>query len=140
MSQVHSLSIHPPYVEEIQLGCKTFELRKYNPRVHRGSWVAIYETKPTMAITTVFQAGNTLVEDPQWFWDNHHCSLGIDKEAYFEYFKGKNTIFALEILEVRTLDNPIGLKEMKYRYRIHPPQGCITIKGTIPSRIRDLIN
>ena len=95
--EVHSLSIHPPYVEEIQLGYKTFELRKYNPRIHRGSWVAIYETKPTMAITTVFQAGNTLVEEPQWFWDNHHCSLGIDKEAYFEYFKGKTTIFALEI-------------------------------------------
>jgi len=139
-ANVHSLSIHPPYVKEIQNGSKTFELRKYNPRVHRGSWVAIYETKPTMAITTIFKAGNTLVEDPQWFWDHNHLSLGIKEEDYFAYFKNKTTIFALEIVSVRILPDPIGLAELKSRYKIHPPQGSITLKGNIPLRILDLID
>ncbi len=140
MIKVHSLSIHPPYVKEIRSGTKTYELRKFNPRVHRGSWVAIYETKPTMAITTVFLAGNTLVEDPQWFWDHNHQALGINHDDYFAYFKGKNTVFALEILQVRTLDNPIGLAELKSMYNIHPPQGSVTLKGNIPSRILKLLS
>jgi predicted transcriptional regulator len=140
MPKVHSLSIHPPYVKEIQLGLKVYELRKYNPRIHRGSWVAVYETKPTMAITTLFSAGNTLVEDPQWFWDHNKNALGINEDDYFSYFKGKTTVFALEIIKVRILPNPIGLAELKSRYKIHPPQGSITLKGNIPSRILDLIN
>ncbi len=133
-----ALSIHTPYVDEIRAGRKKFELRKYRTGIQPGDWVAAYETLPTGAVSTVFQAGGTIKEDPEEFWNWFQEDLGIEREPYFAYLAGKQFVHAIEIVEVRTFE-PILLSELREDYRFNPPQGCVGLRGKVHPRIIEAI-
>ncbi len=134
---VHALSIHTPYVDEIRAGRKRFELRKYSTGIEPGGWVMVYETLPTGSVSTVFQAGETIVEEPEEFWTWFQNDLGIEREPYFAYLAGKQFVHAIEIRKVRTFE-PISLSELREEYRFHPPQGCTKLR-TIHPRVLESI-
>ncbi len=118
------MSIHTCYVDEMRSGVKQFELRKYDPHIEPGEWVAIYETLPTGSIRAAFQAGDTYISDPEFFWLNYRAVLGIDEEPYFKYFKGKKKSYALEI-DAFVEFEPISLAELREGYGFTAPQGVV---------------
>ena len=126
-TRMHCMSIHTCYVDEMRSGVKQFELRKYDPYVEPGEWVAIYETLPTGSIRAAFQAGDTYISDPEYFWLNYRAVLGIDEEPYFEYFKGKQKSYALEI-DAFVEFEPISLAELREGYGFTAPQGVVRVK------------
>ena len=126
-TRMHCMSIHTCYVDEMRSGVKQFELRKYDPYVEPGEWVAIYETLPTGSIRAAFQAGDTFVSDPGRFWFDYWKVLGIEEEPYFKYFKNRPLAYGIHIEEFVELE-PLTLEELREGYGFTAPQGVVRVK------------
>lgn len=126
-SRMHCMSIHTCYVDEMRCGRKQIELRKYDPGIEPGEWVAIYETLPTGSIRAAFEAGDTLVSDPDRFWFDYWKVLGIEEEPYFNYFRNRPLAYGILIEEFEEFE-PITLGELREGYGFAAPQGVVRVK------------
>ena len=137
-SRMHCMSIHTCYVDEMRSGVKQIELRKYDPGIEPGEWVAIYETLPTGSIRAAFEAGDTLVSDPDRFWFDYEKVLGIEKEPYFEYFRGRPLTYGILIREFVEFE-PLTLGELREGYSFTAPQGIVRVKPKLREILEDEI-
>jgi len=135
-SRMHCMSIHTCYVDEMRSGNKQIELRKYDPHIEPGEWVAIYETLPTGSIGSAFRAGDTFVSDPERFWFDYWKVLGIEEGPYFEYFKGKPLTYGIHIEEFVEIE-PMTLGELRREYGFTAPQGIVRAKPKLRRAIED---
>ncbi|RQW78999.1 MAG: hypothetical protein EHM14_10220 [Methanothrix sp.] len=62
-------------------------------------------------------------------WDPLEDQAGISESEFFEYFRNKETGFALEIIEVERFENPLDPKTLFPNFI--PPQSFCYIKSTI---------
>lgn len=100
------LSIKPEYVEQIINGTKKFEYRK---KVFKKSVesVVIYSTMPVGKIIGEFKVEQIIKDTPEKSWDETRNFSGISKEAFLEYFKGREGGYAIKIKDFEEYDNPI---------------------------------
>lgn len=92
------LLIKPEYAFAIFQGTKKYEFRKM--RFHRDiKMVVVYATAPYKKIIGYFQVGEIHQGFPQMLWDKFNAYAGIDKAAFFSYFKNKSSGIAIEVKE-----------------------------------------
>lgn len=102
------LSIKPQYVEEIIKGNKKYEFRKkVFKKKNEVSEIYIYSTSPEKKIVGYFKFNQIIEDHPKNLWENFKEVSGIDEFEFFEYFKEKETGFAIEISQLELFDNPI---------------------------------
>ena len=94
------LSIHPEYVERIKTGQKRYEYRRiaFRRAVDR---IIIYATHPYSCIVGEAKVFCVLQDSKEKVWEKTHLYAGIKKEAYLNYFKGRETAFAYGITDFR---------------------------------------
>ncbi|NFS12033.1 hypothetical protein FDE77_12350 [Clostridium botulinum] len=114
------LSIYPKNIEKIESGIKKYEFRRSiykNPNVENAY---IYASVPVKKIVSVFKIGQVISGTPDEVWERCGTDSGTTKESLMEYFKGKDKVYALEIIDYKKFDVPIDPKY--YIKDFYPPQ------------------
>jgi type I restriction enzyme S subunit len=87
-------------------GTKHYEFRRsiFKDSIDR---VFIYETAPVKKVVASFSIDEILEDHPSKLWERCQSVSGIDRESFFEYFKGKETGFAIKIKDLDVFKTPI---------------------------------
>lgn len=114
------LSIKPEYAFKIFDGEKQVEYRR--KPIRNAKKVIIYVTKPVGKVLGEFEVADILCADPVELWDQTAEIGGINKQAYFEYFKDTTQAFALTIKNVKRYETERELKD--YGVKMAPQFFC----------------
>ncbi len=127
------MSIKPKYVEKMKHGEKQFEFRRSIFKDYRDvAAIYIYSTAPVKRIVASFMIDDVIEDAPSKLWEKCKDFSGIEEEPFFDYFKDKETGFAIKIKELRFFKEPIDPKQrdagfvppQSYRY-IAPGENII---------------
>ena len=119
------LSIKPKHVENIIEGKKKFELRRKIFKRSDVNIIVMYSTKPVSRIVGEFDIARIISDEPEQLWKTVHNGSGINRILFDEYFSGRTEGFALEIGEVRTLQDALNPYEVLPKFT--PPQSFMYI-------------
>lgn len=106
------LSIKPEFVRDIFEGVKLFEYRRSIFKKAGVTKVVVYSTMPVGKIVGEFRIKQIIKDSPQEIWRKTGMVSGISKQRFDQYFEGKKTGFALQIMEPLLYDEPIDPKTM----------------------------
>lgn len=103
------LSIKPKFANAILDGTKTFELRRviFRPTVRK---IIIYASNPVMLVIGEFIVGGILEREPNELWAITSNCVGVDRESFDEYFRGRKTGFAIKVDHPRRYAKPLKLE------------------------------
>ena len=118
------LSIKPEFVEEIIEGRKKFEYRKKLFKRSDISSIVVYATKPYGKVVGEFEIGTILEENIDKLWsDTKHLS-GISEEFFYEYFKDRDSGFAIQIKMFKEYKKHLDLSEFDSTIKAAPQSFC----------------
>lgn len=118
------LSIKPEFVEEIIEGRKKFEYRKKLFKRSDISSIVVYATKPYGKVVGEFEIETILEENIDKLWsDTKHLS-GISEEFFYEYFKDRDSGFAIQIKKFKEYKKHLELSEFDSTIKAAPQSFC----------------
>ena len=118
------LSIKPEFVEEIIEGRKKFEYRKKLFKRSDISTIVVYATKPYGKVVGEFEIETILEENIDKLWsDTKHLS-GISEEFFYEYFKDRDSGFAIQIKKFKEYKKHLELSEFDSTIKTAPQSFC----------------
>ena len=118
------LSIKPEFVEEIIEGRKKFEYRKKLFKRSDISSIVVYATKPYGKVVGEFEIETILEENIDKLWsDTKHLS-GISEEFFYEYFKDRDSGFAIQIKNFKEYKKHLELSEFDSTIKTAPQSFC----------------
>lgn len=86
----------PAYAFAIISGTKQYEFRKVMFRRDIDK-VVVYATSPYKKMVGYFRVGRIHQGSPQTLWEQFNEHGGIDKKAFFSYFKDRSSGIAIEV-------------------------------------------
>ncbi|WP_428817675.1 hypothetical protein ACQR2L_05055 [Clostridium butyricum] len=114
------LSIYPKNIAKIESGIKKYEFRRTIYKNENVKKAYIYATKPIKKIVGFFEIGQVITGSPEQVWKLCGSNSGTTKDSLMNYFKDKDTVYALEIINFKKFSNPIDPKD--YSENFTPPQ------------------
>ena len=120
------LSIKPEYADKIFAGTKKYEFRRSifkNPNIKT---IVVYSSSPVQKVIGEFEIESILQSNISELWDMTAQESGINKEFFFEYYKGKDRGFAIKIKNIKKYDKPLDIKA---DFKLAPPQSFVYILG-----------
>ncbi|MDA3885141.1 MAG: ASCH domain-containing protein [Candidatus Delongbacteria bacterium] len=118
------LSIKPEYANKIFAGTKKYEFRRSifkNPDIKT---IVVYSSSPVQKVIGEFEIERILNNSINDLWNITEQESGINKEFFFEYYKGKETGFAIKIKEPKKYEIPL---DIKHDFNKTPPQSFVYI-------------
>lgn len=127
-SSAHAMiSIRPAFVEDIQAGTKTIELRRRFMDLPVGSTLWIYSTLPVGAIVAVATLSDIDYDKPEELWRKYRRDVGIQDNHFDAYFNGCQLGVALRLTDVRKIA-PLTLETIRrIRGVQHIPQVAVRV-------------
>lgn len=117
------LSLRPRFAELLLAGHKTVELRRVRPTVDIGTPVLLYASSPTMTLVGRAKVGAVQVGGINGIWREHGSRTGISRAEFDDYFEGLDQAVAITLIDVRRLDEPRPLSDLRHRLQgFQPPQ------------------
>lgn len=113
-------------------GEKKYELRRVAPRRREVKYGIIYETNPTSAIVGMFSIGEILEDSTDKVWERVKSCCGISEAEFYDYFAGKNTATAIEVLAPKKFPLAIPLYALE---SVTPPQSYQYINKNNTARL-----
>ncbi|HCX23111.1 MAG: hypothetical protein CMB80_15945 [Flammeovirgaceae bacterium] len=113
------LSIKPEFAEKIFNGSKRFEFRRRLYKNQEVKAVIVYASAPISKIIGEFEIGDVIHDELNSLWSTTNEYSGITEDYYLEYFKGKESGYAICVKKAELYDEPICIKET---FGINPPQ------------------
>lgn len=115
------LPIKPKYVEQILMGTKTVEYRKWIPSCGLPFKVIIYASAPVKQIVGCFVVNEIIQDNPTELWETTNIIGGIDEKSFFSYFGNKLQAYAFKISELEEFKphkslQDYGLSEAPQRF------------------------
>lgn len=117
------LSLHPRFAESILKGTKSVEIRRKRPSAAPGMPIILYATVPTGAFIGTARISKTYTATPRDVWSQHHRNIGLSRDEFDSYLSGSPRASALVLSDVRRLDRPVTLAEIRAAVPFQPPQG-----------------
>jgi predicted transcriptional regulator len=114
------LSIKPKYAQLIESGIKKYEFRRKIFKKTDASKAFIYSTAPVKKITGVFDASVIHQDSPYRIWNMFGPCAGISEREFFQYFRGCEIAYAIEIRNLVTFEEPHDPSD--YFLEFTPPQ------------------
>jgi predicted transcriptional regulator len=102
------ISIHPQYAEAILDGTKQVEFRKVAFK-RQITHALLYATCPIQLIVGFVEVVGIDERSPDALWRRYRRVAGIERAAFFNYYKGKSVGFAVRISRPQRLLRPVGL-------------------------------
>ena len=116
------ISVKPEFAEKIISEEKTIELRTLKPNISTDDYIIIYASSPLKSVVAFGRIKNILKMAPQKMWSNFSSCLGIDKQRFDDYYKGKLYAIGIEFNEVTKIE-PVHLNDLRnIDPQFHPPQ------------------
>lgn len=109
------LSVRPHHVSRILDGSKTVELRRRGWADSVGATALLYASGPERALVGSFVVSDVKVGSPTSIWRKHGPRAAVSKREYDEYFEGSSSAVAIFTSDVRRLECPISLDELRQR-------------------------
>lgn len=117
------LSLRPRFAELLLSGTKSVELRRIRPSVLPGAAVLLYASSPMMKLVGWAEVREIKVAPTAQIWLDHGSETGISRSEYDDYFKGLDDGVAIKLVNVRRLDKPRPLQDLRKRLSgFQPPQ------------------
>lgn len=116
------LSIRPQYAEAIFRGEKRFEFRRTIFR-QPVDVVIVYVTRPVCQVVGEFDIEEVLADSVAALWSRTKSHAGINRRRFFEYFKGRNTGYAIVIGNARRYRRPLDIAT----FGVRPPQSFVYV-------------
>jgi len=116
------------YAEAIFDGRKRFEFRR-NIFRENISVVIVYMSSPVMKVVGEFSVECIITDDVEALWCQTEAHAGIERDAFMDYFTGRDVGHAIKIGNVKRYDQPRNLQEA---YGVRPPQSFLYLKGSSP--------
>ena len=134
------MSIKPVYAQKIKAKTKTIELRCSSPKVSSGDILVIYESSPIQRITAYCNIDSVISMSPEKLWEAVKEKAGIAKDAFEEYFSGKQEGVGICLKNINMLSAPQPLSVIaedfcapqSYRYISEEQFRRIVSVGTSP--------
>ncbi|MEE9214488.1 MAG: ASCH domain-containing protein [Thermodesulfobacteriota bacterium] len=104
------LSIKPEYAEKIFEGTKKYEFRKRVFSINQANKVIVYASSPVKKVVGEFIFESIIEEKPEILWNYTKKEAGITKNFFDDYFRDKNTAYAIKIKTTRKYRTPLDLK------------------------------
>jgi predicted transcriptional regulator len=104
------LSIKPKYANQIIKGNKRYEFRKSVFKNRDLEMVYIYSSSPVKRIVGEFSIKKIIENHPEQLWSECKDFSEVDADDFFDYFRGKEKGFAIEIGDVEVFD-PLNPKD-----------------------------
>ncbi len=114
------MSIKPCYAKLIKAGKKTVELRRVVPKITSGDFIIIYESKPVQRITAICEVETVLSAKILDLWNQVGNEIRITKDAFEQYFAGKECGSGIKLKNVSVLEKSKTLSELSPN--LLPPQ------------------
>jgi len=122
------LSIKPEFADKIFAGTKKFEFRRTvfkNPNVQT---VVVYSSSPVQKVIGEFDIETIINSDLDSLWEKTKDFAGINKKYFFEYFKSKETGYAIKIKNARRYEEALNIKE---DFNASPPQSFMYLESAL---------
>ena len=131
-AEIALLSIHPRFAEAILNGEKMVEFRRtrFSRKV---SHVAIYATQPIGKIVGWFEVAGVDALHPDDLWGRFQDCGGIDEVDFRAYYLGRETGYAIRILQSRRLKKAKPLTAICGNTR--PPQSFTYLDRTAACKL-----
>lgn len=110
------LSVRPPHVDHLLDGSKKVELRRRKWRVPDGTTVLVYASGRRRALVGSFVVHQTEVGTSSEIWAKYGAESALNRAEFDEYFDGAKQAVAIVPAEIRQLDFPVTLGELRRRY------------------------
>ena len=118
------LSIKPKFVNEIMSGRKKFEYRKKVFKRKDITTIVVYATKPLGKVVGEFEVDEIIEDTLDILWQETKRYSGISKKFFDEYFKDRDSGFAIKIKSFTAYDKPIELSEYDPNLKVAPQSFC----------------
>lgn len=118
------LAIKPEFADKIFSGVKKYEYRKviFTKKVDK---VIIYASSPVSKVVGEFTIDSIVKGKPNKVWEETKNYAGITESYFKDYFKGKDTAYAIKIKDCCKYSKPLSLKEIGVQYA---PQSFVYLK------------
>lgn len=114
------LSIKPQFAYKIFNGEKKYEYRRsiFKRRdIHK---IIVYASAPVKRIIGEMSMEYIFCDHPEIIWEETKKYSGVEKDGFFNYFKGKVFGFAIKIKSAHLYREPVDPKSIIKNFR--PPQ------------------
>lgn len=122
------LSIHPRHIEKILSGQKRYEYRKYIPTDIQH--IVVYATAPIKAIVAFIDVDAILNDNPDTIWEKTQDYSGVSKEFFMDYYREKQSAYAIHFERVHKVIVPKSLTALKDI--TYAPQAYKYVQETLP--------
>ncbi len=110
------LPIYPKYANAIMDGRKKVEFRKKNiPKTIE--YVLVYSTVPEKKVIGYFKVKEVQEKTPKELWDDFGDCGEIEKDLFFDYYKGNEFAKGIVIEATTIFENPITLTDIDNNLR-----------------------
>lgn len=111
LGAVALISIHPRFANAILDGTKQVEFRKVGFK-RSITHVLLYATVPIQQIVGYVEVADIEECSPAALWRRYREVAGIEREAFFAYYRGKASGVAVKVRRPQRLLRPLPLKEL----------------------------
>jgi predicted transcriptional regulator len=133
------MSLRPRYAQAILRGYKTIEIRRRPVNADLGTPIILYASSPERAVVGTARLADLSSIKPAAAWQRHHRAFGITRNEFDAYLSGALTAYLLHLTQVRHLDEPLPLQELREDGPFHPPQSFRYVAASDPSSLKELI-
>jgi predicted transcriptional regulator len=118
------LSIKPVYAKAIFDGSKRFEFRR---NIFREDIrvVIVYMSSPVMQVVGEFSVESIITDFVDALWGRTEAHAGIGREAFMDYFAGRDVGHAIKIGKVKRYGQP---RNLEATYGVRPPQSFLYLR------------
>jgi len=112
------------YAKAIFDGCKRFEFRR---NIFREDIrvVIVYMSSPMMQVVGEFSVEGIITDCVDALWGRTEAHAGIGREAFMDYFAGREVGHAIKIGKVKRYGQP---RNLEATYGVRPPQSFLYLR------------
>ncbi|HEM9366173.1 TPA: ASCH domain-containing protein [Streptococcus agalactiae] len=114
------LSIKPQFVREIIEGGKKYEYRKKIFKRTDITNIVVYATKPYGKVVGEIEVGEIIEEQIEKLWEETCSFSGISEDYFYDYFKDRESGFAIQIKNFIEYDRHLELAEYNSSIKVAP--------------------
>ncbi len=118
------LSIKPEFAEKIFDGSKKYEFRRSVFKNRDIKTIIVYSSSPVQKVIGEFDIDLIINSDLSSLWEKTKEFAGINKKYFFDYFKSKETGYAIKIKETRKYNQALCIRK---DFNASPPQSFMYI-------------
>ena len=134
------ISIYPSFVEAIQSGKKTVELRTRTPKFNCGTRLWIYSTKPVSKIQLVAYVTGLTTDSPTSIWESFCTEMAISRKVFREYCSGHRKVCAISLSNVSKLQSELSLDALRQIMPAFQPPQFFTSLNDHPNLTENLLS